>query len=55
MKTEFSDKTPAIWRRISYVNNIATNFGIGKDVRVYRMDQFIEEERKNQQMHFWIC
>lgn len=46
MKTEFSDKTPAIWRRISYVNNIATNFGIGKDVRVYRMDQFIEEERK---------
>lgn len=45
-KKEFYDKNPPIWRKISYVNNIATNFSIGKDVRVYNMDEFIEEERQ---------
>lgn len=45
-KKEFYDKTPSIWRKISYVNNIATNFSIGKDVRVYNMEEFIEEERQ---------
>lgn len=46
MKIDYTDKIPPIQRRINYVNNIATNFGIGKDVRVYRMDKFIEAERK---------
>lgn len=45
-KKEFYDKNPPIWRKISYVNNIATNFSIGKDVRVYNMEEFIEEERQ---------
>lgn len=44
-KTEFQDKTPPIWRKISYVNNIVGNFGIGKDLRIYKMNEFIEEER----------
>lgn len=44
-KTEFQDKTPPIWRRISYVNSISNNFAIGKDLRIYKMNEFIEEER----------
>lgn len=44
-KTEFQDKTPPIWRKINYVNNTSGNFAIGKDLRVYRMNEFIEEER----------
>ncbi|MDD4077197.1 MAG: ABC transporter ATP-binding protein [Bacilli bacterium] len=45
-KTEFHDKTPPIWRRINYVNNISTNLSIGKDLRIYEMNKFVEEERK---------
>lgn len=45
-KTKFQDKTPPIWRKINYVNNIAGNFAIGKDLRVYHMNEFIEEERQ---------
>lgn len=44
-KTKFHDKTAPIWRRISYVNNISTNLSIGKDLRIYNMNEFIEEER----------
>lgn len=51
-KAEFQDKTPAIWRKISYVNNIAGNFAIGKDLRVYHMNEFIEEERQKSTNEF---
>lgn len=44
-KTKFHDRTAPIWRRISYVNNISTNLSIGKDLRIYNMNDFIEEER----------
>lgn len=45
-KTNFHDKTPSIWRKISYTNNISRNLSIGKDLRVYKMDEFIDMERQ---------
>ena len=44
-KKEFSDKHPPLWRRINYTNNIATNLTIGKDLRIFNMDDFINHER----------
>lgn len=44
-KTKFRDLTPPIWRRINYTDNISKNLSIGKDLRVYNMDKFIERER----------
>ena len=44
-KTKFTDLTPPIWRRINYTDNISRNLSIGKDLRVYNMDKFIERER----------
>ena len=45
-KTNFHDKTPGIWRKISYTNNISKNLTIGKDLRIYEMDKFIDMERQ---------
>lgn len=45
-KTEFRDKTPTIWRRITYSDNISRNLTIGKDLRIYEMDKFIDQERE---------
>lgn len=45
-KTEFYDQTPAVWRRISYANSIAANLDIGKDLRIYKMNEFINIEHK---------
>ena len=45
-KTNFHDKTPALWRKISYTDNISRNLGIGKDLRIYEMDKFIDAERE---------
>ena len=42
-----NDEAIPYWRRVNYVNNISTNLSIGKDLRVYNMDRFIEEERTN--------
>lgn len=44
-KRELTDKTPPIWRRINYATTIASNLTIGKDLRVYAMDDFINQER----------
>ena len=46
-KRELYDKTPPIWRRISYTNAIGSNLTIGKDLRIYAMDDFINQERKS--------
>ena len=40
-----NDEAIPQWRRVNYVNNISTNLSIGKDLRVYNMDRFIEAER----------
>jgi len=45
-KTNFYDKTPGLWRRITYTDNISRNLTIGKDLRIYEMDKFIDEERE---------
>ena len=45
-KTNFHDKTPGLWRKISYTNNISKNLTIGKDLRIYEMDKFIDMERQ---------
>ena len=37
-----NDEAIPQWRRVNYVNNISTNLSIGKDLRVYNMDRFIE-------------
>ena len=42
-----NDEAIPHWRRVNYVNNISTNLSIGKDLRVYNMDKFIEDERTN--------
>lgn len=44
-KTNFHDKTPNIWRRITYTDNISRNLSIGKDLRIYEMNKFINMER----------
>lgn len=44
-KEEFQDKTPPIWRKINYTDNISKNLTIGKDLRIYEMNKFIEKER----------
>mgnify|MGYP003288725537 CR=1 FL=1 len=46
-KTNFYDKTPGLWRKINYTDNISRNLGIGKDLRIYEMDKFIDQERQN--------
>lgn len=45
-KEDFNDKTPNVWRRIGYANNISKNLSIGKDLRIYAMNKFIAEERR---------
>ncbi len=45
-KTNFHDKSPSIWRKISYTNIISRNLSIGKDLRIYEMDKFIDMERQ---------
>lgn len=46
-KTEFRDKVPTIWRKITYSDNISRNLTIGKDLRIYDMNKFIDNERNN--------
>ncbi|MGI6210161.1 MAG: ABC transporter transmembrane domain-containing protein, partial [Bacilli bacterium] len=42
-QTEYRDKLPNINRRISYTDNISRNLSIGKDLRIYKMDKFINK------------
>lgn len=44
-KEEFYDQTPPIWRRINYTDAISTNLTIGKDLRIFAMNEFINQER----------
>lgn len=45
-KSNFHDKTPGLWRKINYTDNISKNLSIGKDLRIYEMDKFIDMERQ---------
>lgn len=45
-KTNFRDKTPGLWRKIAYTDNISKNLTIGKDLRIYEMNKFIDMERQ---------
>ena len=45
-KKYFYDKTPQLWRRINYTDNISRNLTIGKDLRIYEMNKFIDNERE---------
>lgn len=45
-KSNFHDKTPGLWRKINYADNISKNLSIGKDLRIYEMDEFIDMERQ---------
>src|SRR5690606_36825558 len=45
-KKEVYDETPPMWRKISYSDAISSNLTIAKDLRVYRMDNFINYERE---------
>lgn len=41
-----NDEQIPIWRKHTYVNNISRNLSIGKDLRIYNMDDFVNEERE---------
>lgn len=41
------DEAIPYWRKVNYVNNISTNLSIGKDLRVYNMDKFVQQERES--------
>jgi len=45
-KKYFYDKTPPLWRKINYTDNISRNLTIGKDLRIYEMNKFIDNERQ---------
>ena len=45
-KTDLWDKLPSLNRKINYANNISKNLSIGKDLRVYKMNLFIDKERE---------
>lgn len=44
-KREVYDVTPPLWRKINYSDSISTNLSIAKDLRIYKMDEFINYER----------
>lgn len=44
-KLDFDNKIPNIWRNINYADNSMRNLSIGKDLRIYKMNNFIENER----------
>lgn len=46
-KTDYIDHLPKLNRKISYANNISKNLSIGKDLRIYNMNKFIEKERES--------
>lgn len=52
-QTEYRDKLPNINRRISYTDNISRNLSIGKDLRIYKMDKFINKERDRTYTNFF--
>ena len=43
---EIRDQYTTLWRKNTYTNNISQNLGLGKDLRVYEMNKFINEERE---------
>lgn len=45
-KKEVYDVVPPIWRKINYSDSISGNLSIAKDLRVYKMDNFINHERE---------
>lgn len=45
-KKEVHDVVPPIWRKINYSDSISGNLTIAKDLRVYKMDNFINQERE---------
>jgi len=45
-KTDLWDKLPKLNRKINYANNISKNLSVGKDMRVYNMNLFINKERE---------
>ena len=42
---EIRDQYTTLWRKNTYTNSISQNLGLGKDLRVYEMNKFINEER----------
>lgn len=44
---EIRDERVIYNRKNNYVNNISLNLSLGKDLRIYNMDKFINEERKS--------
>lgn len=44
-KKKFWDVAPPYRRKLSYVNSISNNFSIAKDLRLYKMRDFIEDEQ----------
>lgn len=44
-KKELYDKLPNLNRKITYANNIVKNQAIGKDIRIYDMNLFVEKKR----------
>lgn len=44
---EINDKLPFFWRKKGYIYSISTNMSIGKDLRIYRMNDFINKQYDN--------
>lgn len=45
-KRDLWDKLPPINRKITYANNISKNLSVGKDMRIYDMNLFVDKERE---------
>ena len=53
-KKEFYDNIPLLDRKIAYCDNISKNLTIGKDMRIYDMNRFIEMERKKSSSEYLL-
>lgn len=53
-KKIFYDNIPLLDRKISYCDNISKNLMIGKDMRIFNMNKFIENEREKTASEYLI-
>lgn len=44
-KSEFHDALPPLWRKLAYADGAAKNLDFAKDMRIYGMNDFINQER----------
>ncbi|MDD2492324.1 MAG: ABC transporter ATP-binding protein [Bacilli bacterium] len=53
-KKEFYNNIPLLDRKISYCDNISKNLTVGKDMRIYNMNKFVEVERQKSYFEYLL-